>query len=132
MKGKHYLKDVMPRLYAELEEWLKQREPKALYQLPHLHIVGRCDCGDCCDFYIDSDLPELSKEQGSTKLKYPCFYRSDTVFYVGLTWEKLSDGTEIAYVAGFDFSGLDYPDGYVNQQLESIGLLKASPEPNDE
>lgn len=132
---KHYFKDVLPRLHAETEQWLKDTEQHSMIdQLPHLFITGRCSCGSCSDFHLDSDIPKLSKSEGSTLLHRPLYYDMDNGFMIGLSGaDGLTEGEHSeSYVSSFELCGGDYPDGYINQQLESIGLMQSKQETDNE
>jgi len=122
---RHYLKDVLPRLYRETQAWLdKIDRPDLLAQLPHLFITGRCTCGSCSDFHLDSDIPKLSRAAGSTLLHRPLYYDMDNGFILGLSGADgltLGDHTE-SYVSSYELVGSDYRDGYIHKQLEVHGF----------
>lgn len=125
MMERKYLKDVLPRLYQETKEWLETLEDDYLAdQLPHLFITGRCSCGKCSDFSMDSDLPHLSRVGGSKLLQRPLYYTMDNGFSLGLSGKDgltVGEHTE-SYVSSFEFSGSDYPDKYIHNQLEAHGF----------
>ena len=129
--GQKYLKDVLPRLYQETEEWLKSiDEHDLIEQLPHLFITGRCSCGECSDFHMDSDIPELSKASGSGLLSRPLYCDMDNGFMLGLSGANgLTPGKhEKSYVSSFELVCSDYPDGYIHKQLEAHGFMRNDPE----
>lgn len=119
MEERKYLKDVLPRVFDEFKAWaLKEDEPELLHQAEHLFITGRCYCGLCSDFHVDSDIPELSRAAGSTKMLRPLYYDLEGVrWMVGMTDNP--DGTR--NITGFELAGSDYSDGYINAQLEANG-----------
>ena len=125
MSDRKYLKDVLPRLYRETEAWLiKINRPDLLEQLPHLFIVDRCDCGQCSAFYMDSDIPRLSREGGSTLLLRPLYYDMDNGFMLGVSGADgltIGDHTE-SYVSSFEMMGGDYRDNYIHKQLQANGF----------
>ena len=126
MTKRHYLKDAMPRLYMQTEAFLKKIErPDLLEQLPHLYITGRCSCGDCSDFSIDSDIPEMNRENGSQLLTRPLFYHTDWFFSIGLSGaDGLTLGEhERSYIAAFEMNCGDYTDFYVHRCLNAIGFV---------
>jgi len=128
MTERKYLKDVLPRLYQETKSWLETLEDSYLAdQLPHLFIVGRCRCGQCSDFSMDSDLPHLSSANGSKLLTRPLFYDMDNGFMLGLSGKDgLTEGEhQESYVSAFELVGRDYPDGYINTQLEAHGFTSS-------
>lgn len=122
---RHYLKDVLPRLYRETEQTLRKWErDDLLEQLPHLFINGRCSCGSCSDFSVDSDLPELSREAGNKKLLRPLFYDTDHVFMLGISGKDgLTEGEhEQSYLSAFELCGGDYRDNYIHLRLQQFGF----------
>ena len=114
-----YLKDVFPRVFEEIRQWaLAEGEPELLRQAEHLFVTGRCSCGRCSDFRVDSDLPELSRELGSKKAFRPLYYAVDGVFLMlGMT----TNDDESYNLVSFETAGSDYPDGYLDKQLEANG-----------
>lgn len=130
MTERKYLKDVLPRLYDEVKAWADtENEPELLRQVDHLFITGRCPCGQCSDFFLDSDIPELSRANGSEKLLRPLYYDLEGVWpMVGMT--ENADGTY--NITGFELSGSDYEDGYINSQLEANGWPRQPEEDGDD
>lgn len=121
---KQYLKDVLPRLYRETENWLACEWPDLLEQLPHLFITGRCSCGGCSDFYVDSDISELSREGGSSLLLRPLYYSMNNGFFLGISGKAgQTNGTdEHSYISGFELGGGDYEDSYIHRRLNGFGF----------
>lgn len=122
---RHYLKDVLPRLCRETEKTLREWErDDLLQQLPHLFITGRCSCGSCSDFSVDSDLPELSREAGSKKLLRPLYYGTNFVFMLGISgYDGLTEGEHTqSYLSSFELSGGDYRDNYIHLRLQQFGF----------
>lgn len=142
---KHYVKDVLPRLYEETKQWLLHVLPEATYQLDHLFITGRCNCGQCSDFFVDSDIPELSRQNGKGKLYASGYYEMDEfcIFFLGLSSEKIYiedpkqtapdelDFYETYYVCGWELAGGDYEDEYIHKQLEANGFIRSEPPDED-
>jgi len=125
-EAKKYLRSVLPRLYEQTEAWCKVEFPELLPQLPHLIITGRCSCGNCSDFTMDSELPELSKRLGSEKLSRP-FYREMgeyCPFYIGLSTEDDVGNISPQFISSYELSGGDYPDNYIHEQLETHGFMR--------
>lgn len=115
-----YLKDVLPRVFDEIRQWATSNdELQVLMQLDHLFISKRCICGRCVDFQMDSDIDELSRAKGSSRLLRPIFYEVEGAFHwLGLTENE--DGSH--NLASLDSMGSDYRDGYLASQLAAHGL----------
>lgn len=129
MVEKKYLKDVLPRLYQETKDWLESLEDSYLVeQLPHLFITGRCSCGQCSAFYLDSDLQHLSRAAGSKLLMRPLYYEMDNGFLLGLSGKDGFDGGDEAYVSSYELAGGDYEDEYIHKQLEAHGFHREGSE----
>lgn len=123
MTTRKYLKDVLPRLYQETESWLQAiGRADLLEQLPHLFITSRYGSGS--DFALDSDIPELSRENGSKLLHQPLYYDMGNGIYIGLSGaDGLTPGKhEKSYISSFELRGNDYPDGYIDTQLRANGF----------
>lgn len=123
-----YLKDVLPRLYHEAVAWLADSDwPELVDQLPSLFITDRCNCGsgECSQFFLDSEIPKLSRELGSTLLQRPLYYdMGSSGLMIGLSGAAgLTPGQHTeSYVSSFELScmrGGDYEDRYVHRQLEA-------------
>ena len=117
---KHYLKDVIPRVYDELIAWLHEIDRDELSpQVADMYIVDRCQCGSkwCIDFTIESSNTALYPINGRRPFMYDV--TSKAALMIGMTG---NDGAEI--LTGLEFLG-DYSDDYIEKQLESIGLFKA-------
>ena len=128
MSDRKYLKDVFPRVFKELQAWANaEGKPTLLHHAEHLFVTGRCDCGRCSNFFVDSDLPELSRAQGSTKAIGPAYHDAPGVFLMlGMTANE--DGT--FNLVSFEAEGQDYPDGYLNAQLEANGWPRSPFDPD--
>lgn len=127
MNERHYLKDALPRLYCDAEKTLRQWERHDLLeQLPHLYITGRCNCGSCSDFRIDSDLPGLNKKTGSNLLPSPSDYEMDHGFCILLArGEGSNPAGELlgSYIYSIDLGACDYDDFYIHKRLNEIGFI---------
>jgi hypothetical protein len=78
---------------------------------------------------MDSDIPKLSREQGSVLLYRPLFYPMENGFMLGLTGAEgltVGEHTE-SYISGYELSGGDYCDDYIHQQLEAHGFIRPKP-----
>ena len=131
MEQKKYLKDVLPRLYDETVDWLRSIDrDDLLTQMPHLLVTGRCRCGGCSDFDLDSEIPKLSRASGSTLVHRPLSYAMDNGFSLGLSG---ADGWAVgehveSYVSAYELNGSDYEDRYVHKQLELHGFFCEKPD----
>lgn len=118
---KHYLRDVFPDIYQQAKEWLRNEFPETVEELDHLFITGKCCCGSCSDFHLDSDIPELSRASGSTKLLRPLYYDmdNDSPFMIGLSSEIGDDSVEYYHVSSFESNGLI---AEINEKLCACGF----------
>lgn len=107
-----FIKDALPRLYAQIQETLSCDWPELLEQLRSLYLVGRCKCGldGCVSFICESADARFAPVNG----RRPLSYSLDEIH----GWYSVSDD---GVLAGFEILN-DYDDGYLNSRLVEAGL----------
>lgn len=112
-----FIKDALPRLYAEIQTRLQRDWPDLLEQLQLLYLVKRCKCGleGCVSFMCESADTRFAPVNGRRPLSYPLS---------GIHgWYSVS---EDRVLAGFEILN-DYADGYLNSRLVEAGLGSNTP-----
>ena len=113
----------MARIYDEVTSWLHEIDRDDLTpQLADMYVTGRCGCGSewCINFTVESTNPALYPINGRRPFSYDI--TSQAALMIAMAGDE---GAEI--LSGFECLG-DYEDGYIEKQLESIGLMRAPEE----
>ena len=112
-----FIKDALPRLYAEIQERLRCDWPDLLEQLHSLYLVKRCKCGleGCVSFMCESADARFAPVNGRRPLSYPL---NDI-----RGWYSVSDDHVLT---GFEILD-DSADGYLNTRLIEAGFGFNSP-----
>jgi hypothetical protein len=120
MDKRHYLKDVVPRFYGDVEAFFREHHPGLLPQLAHLYITDRCTCGaeHCSQFTCESDNPLYAPINGRHPF-YGDLEGCNASACVGLSEDGILTGFEIVW---------DYEDQYLHRQLEAHGFPRTSSE----
>lgn len=115
-----FIKDALPRLYAQVQERLRCDWPDMLEQLRSLYLVERCKCGldGCVSFICESADARFAPVNG----RRPLSYSLDDIH----GWYSVSDD---GVLAGFEILN-DYDDGYLNSRLIEAGLGFNAPSAN--
>lgn len=114
MNNRPFLRDVAPRFYKDVEDFLREHYPAILPQLQHLYVTDRCTCGadHCAQFFCDSNSPEFAPLSGRRPLYHDIEGCEASVSF-GLSNDSVLTGFEITY---------DYPDSYLHQMLVAHGF----------
>lgn len=112
-----FIKDALPRFYAEIQGRLRCDWPDLLEQLQWLYLVKRCKCGleGCVSFVCESAEARFAPVNGRRPLSYPL---DDIHGWYSISEDRVLSGFEILN---------DYADGYLNSRLVEAGLGSNAP-----
>lgn len=115
-----FIKDALPRLYAQVHETLSCNWPELLEQLRLLYLVRRCKCGldGCVSFICESADARFAP----INCRRPLSYSLDDIH----GWYSVSDD---GVLSGFEILN-DYDDGYLNSHLIEAGFGFNAPSTN--
>lgn len=116
-----YIKEIFPEIYEQTKNLLLYNEyAEVVYQLDHLYITGLCSCGQCSSFEVDSDIPDLNRDEHGSHLRdRPLFTDLDCGFRVGIAW--CTDEDDMSYISGWETDVLR-PE--IESRLQEFGFRR--------